>query len=672
MEPRPIALEDLLKIRFPHDAALSPDGSRVLYVLARLDEAVNEFRGNVWIASTTGTPPPRPFTADEGRDTSPVWSPDGRWVAFLSNRGGRRMGRRKAAMQLWVMPVDGGEARQLTFFKAGVSQPGWSGDGRSLTFVSRGSLDRREAKADDEELIVREITRPKYKFDAMGYLDGFAHVWIVPAAGGEPTRLTDGDYDHDAPSFLPGGREVVFIANRTKDADFSFARDLWAVDVETGRVRQITHNTGPCVAAVPSPDGRLVAFVGHDFHAKTATNLSVWVVPSAGGEARNLTASFDRSVGNAVGSDARLAPLVPRITWTVDGSAVLFLSTDKGRAHVYRAGVSDAAVHQVTDGGEVVADLTAAAGWLVYQRMIPTSMDELWVLPPGGEARRLVAPNDDLLATLYVNEPQHFTYAGVDGWPMDGWLLTPPGFDAANTYPAILRIHGGPHGAYGDAFSHYAHYLASRGYVVVWTNPRGSAGYGESFTKAVVGDWGGKDSRDILLGLDAAIAKGFIDPERVAVTGGSYGGFMTNWLITHTSRFRCAVTEVCVSNLYSFWGTSDIGSTWGEIEWGANPWDDPDRLLMQSPLAFVRNVTTPVLVTANEEDHRCPVEQSEQFYMALRKLGKTAVFLRFTESSHTMASSGKPKQRLERMRRLLAWFDKYLQPVAEPAAVPGS
>lgn len=670
MERRPVALDDLLQIRFPHDAALSPDGSRVLYVLARLDDVANEFCSNVWIASTGGGPP-RPFTADEGRDASPVWSPDGRWVAFLSTRAGKRMGRKKAVMQLWVMPADGGEARQLTFFKAGVTQPGWSPDGRHLTFISRGSLDRRETKADDD-LIVREVTRPKYKFDAMGFLEGYAHVWIVPLAGGEPTRLTDGDYDHDTPAYLPGGREVIFIANRTREADFSFVRDVWAVDVESGRLRQITRNAGPCTSAVPSPDGQMIAYVGHDFQAKTATNFGVWVVPSSGGEQRNITASFDRSVGNAVASDARLAPLVPRIAWTADGSGVLFNATDRGRTHLYRAGVAEPGVQQLTDGAEVVADLAASGGWVVYQRMHPTSMDELWVLPPGGEPHRLLAPNDDLLAMLHINEPQHFTYTGGDGWPMDGWVLTPPGFEPTKKYPAILRIHGGPHSAYGDTFNHYVHLLAARGYVVVWTNPRGSQGYGQTFTRAVVGDWGGKDSRDILMGLDAAIAKGFIDPERVAVTGGSYGGFMTNWLITHTNRFRCAVTEVCVSNLYSFWGTSDIGATWGEIEWGANPWDDPDRLLMQSPLAFVRNVNTPVLITANEEDHRCPIEQSEQFYMALRKLGKTAVFLRFTESSHTMASSGRPRQRLERMRRLLAWFDKYLQPAVEPATVPGS
>lgn len=671
MDRRPIALEDVLKIRFPQDAAISPDGSRVLYALTRLDEETNEFRGNLWMVPATGGAP-RPFTADEARDAYPAWSPDGRWIAFLSNRGGTRMGRKRAAMQLWVMPVDGGEARQLTFFKAGVSQPVWSPDGRHLAFVSRGSLDRRETKSEDDPLIVREITRPKYKFDAMGFLEGYLHIWTVPAAGGEPTRLTDGDYDHDTPAWLGGGREVICLANRMKDADFSFARDVWAADVETGRLRQITRNTGPCVFAAPSLDGRLIAYVAHDFRAKTATNLGVWVIPSSGGDARNLTAGFDRSVGNAVGTDVRLAPMIPHITWTADGNGVLFYATDKGHTHVYRAGVTDAGVQPLTDGAELVGDLTASAGSVVYQRMGPTSLDELWVLPPAGHPRRLVAPNDDVLAGLRIDEPRHFTYAGVDGWPMDGWMLTPPDFDASKKYPAVLRIHGGPHSAYGDVFTHYHYLLAARGYVVVWTNPRGSQGYGESFTKAVVGDWGGKDSRDILMGLDHAIAQGFIDPERVAVTGGSYGGFMTNWLITHTNRFRCAVTEVCVSNLYSFWGTSDIGATWGELEWGANPWDDPDRLLMQSPLAFVRNVNTPVLITANEEDHRCPVEQSEQFYMALRKLGKEARFLRFTESSHTMGSNGKPKQRLERFRRLLAWFDLYLQPASEPAAVAGS
>jgi dipeptidyl aminopeptidase/acylaminoacyl peptidase len=251
---------------------------------------------------------------------------------------------------------------------------------------------------------------------------------------------------------------------------------------------------------------------------------------------------------------------------------------------------------------------------------------------------------------------------------MDGWLMVPPQFDAAKKYPAILRIHGGPHAAYGDVFSHYVAALAARGFVIVWTNPRGSQGYGEAFTRAVAHDWGGKDSQDILFGLDHAITLDFIDSQRVAVTGGSYGGFMTNWLVGHSARFRCAVTEVCVSNLHNFYGTSDIGATWGEIEWGGNPWDNPQMLLAHSPLMSVKNVTCPVLVTANEDDHRCPIEQSEQFYMALRKLGKEAAFLRFAGESHTMGSTGRPKPRLERLRRLVAWFEKYLQPAVVPVA----
>ena len=659
MNGRPIEIDDLLKIRFPHNAALSPDGGLVVFALARLDHEANEFRAHLWMVPASGGEP-RPFTADEARDTNPAWSPDGRWIAFLSNRGGRRRGRKRAAMQLWVIPSDGGEARQLTFFKAGVSQPVWSPDGRTLAFVSRGASGEIETGEADDELIVREVTRPKYKFDAMGFLEGYAHIWTVPAEGGDPSRITEGNYDHDSPVWLPEGREIVFVANRTPEADLSFVRDVWAADAQTRALRQLTHNTGPCVSPVPSPDGRWVAFVGHDFHAKSATNFGVWIVPASGGEAVNLTAGLDRSVGNAVGSDVRLTPMFPTPAWTQDGSAIIFFSTAAGRTHLYRVGVADRAVRQLTDGDEVVADLTAAAGQVVYQRIGPASLDELWLLPASGEPRRLAGFNGELLAGLDMCEPQHFSYTGADGWPMEGWLLTPPGFDPGSKYPAILRIHGGPHAAYGYAFNHYVALLAARGYVVVWTNPRGSQGYGEAFTRAVVTDWGGKDSEDILRGLDHAITLGFIDPDRVAVTGGSYGGFMTNWLIGHTPRFRCAITEVCVSNLFSFYGTSDIGATWGELEWGATPWDDPGRLLRQSPLMYAKNVTTPVLIIANEADHRCPVEQSEQFYTALRKMGKKAVFLRFQGESHQMSSNGRPKPRIERLKRLLVWFDKYL------------
>ncbi|MDR7419220.1 MAG: S9 family peptidase [Armatimonadota bacterium] len=665
MTRRPVQLTDLLRITFPHDPALSPDGSRLVFALARLDHDANEWRGHLWMVATDGGTP-APFTADEARDTSPVWSPDGRWIAFLSNRGGKRRGYKKPATQLWVMPADGGEARQLTFFRAGVSEPAWSPDSKTLAFVSRGTLDRPET-GEDEPLVVREITRVKYKFDGIGFLEGYAHVWTVALDAGDPTWLTDGEFDHETPVWLPGGREVVFVANRTPGADLSFVRDLWAVNVETRALRQLTRHTGPAVAPVVSPDGRWVAFAGHDFHAKSATNTGVSVVSTTGGDVVNLTAGFDRSVGNAVSSDARVVPMLPALAWTPDSRAITFYATDRGSTHLYRVALADREVRQLTYGHEVVADLTGAAGVLAYQRMTPTSLDELWLVPPQGMPRRLVAVNDALLAELEITQPQHFSYVGADGWPMDGWFLTPPGFDPSKRYPAILRIHGGPHAAYGDTWNHYVDLLAAHGYVVVWTNPRGSGGYGEAFTKAVLEDWGGKDGEDILLGLDQVIARGFIDPARVAVTGGSYGGFMTNTLIGRTARFRCAVTEVCVSNLHSFYGTSDIGATWGEVEWGGNPWDDPDRLLKHSPIMNVARVTTPVLVTANEADHRCPVEQSEQFYIALRKLGKEAVFLRFQDESHTMGSNGRPKPRIERLKRLLGWFDKYLQPAVEGA-----
>jgi len=658
---RSIVIEDLLRIRFPQHAAVSPDGTKVAFALAHLDYDSNEIRGVLWVVPIGGGPP-TPITADDSRDTTPKWSPDGRSIAFLSNRSGKRRGWKRAPLQLWVMSADGGEGRQLTAFRVGVSEFAWSPDGRTIAFITRGTLEEVERQLDEDEVIVREIRRPKYKFDRIGFLDGYAHLWTVPAAGGTPVRLTTGDFDHEGVTWLPTGREIVVLANRSPQADFSFARDLWLVNATTGSLRPLTDRTGPCASPQVSPDGKWISFVGHDYPESSARNTAIWVVPTMGGMPINLTADFDHSVGNSVGTDVRFVPLLPSTAWTADGGAIIFFSTIAGRTHLFSVGVLDKTARQLTDGDEVIADLAAGGGMIVYQRIGPASLDELWFLDPSSRARRLAGFNDGLLGELELGQTRRFSYEGADGWPMEGWILTPPGFDPAKKYPAILRIHGGPHGAFGEAFGHYPQVLAARGYVLVYVNPRGSQGYGEAFMRSVVADWGTKDSHDILFGLDHVLAQGFVDPDRTAVTGGSYGGFMTNWLITHTSRFRCAVTEVCVSNLHSKYGTSDIGATWGEIEYGGTPWDDPTTLLQHSPIAYVKNVTTPVLITANEQDHRCPVEQSEQFFIALKKLGKEAAFLRFQGESHTMASNGRPKPRLERLRRLLAWFDKYLEP----------
>ncbi|MGH2436288.1 MAG: S9 family peptidase [bacterium] len=658
MSPRAVEVEDILSVRFPHDPAVSPDGTRVIFALAHLDYEPNEIRSALWLVQAAGGPA-RQFTTSEGRDAKPVWSPDGRHIAFLSTRGGKRMGRKKAAPQLWVLPASGGEAKQLTFFKHGVAQPAWSPDGITLAFVSRGSIEKPEQR-EDEEIVVREIRRASYKFDGSGFLDGPAHVWTAPSDGAAlPLKMTEGEFDHEFPLWL-NDHEIVSVTNRAADADLSLIRDLWAVDTRTRKIRQLTQHSGPCAAPARSPDGKWIAFAGHDLHAATATNMGIYVTPAAGGPVTNLTSGLDRSVGNAVGSDLRIAPLVPTVCWRPDGEAILFQATDAGQTHLCEVRLADKSTRQLTSGVEVVTDFDTAGGTTVVQRIGPASFDELWVVGTD-RSTQLTRVNDELASQVQLQTPERFSYAGADGWPMEGWVLTPPGFDPSRRYPAILRIHGGPHAAFGEAASHNAQVLAAKGYVVVTTNPRGSQGYGEAFTRAVVSDWGGKDAQDILLGLDAAIARGFIDPDRVAVTGGSYGGFMTNWMITHTTRFRCAVTEVCVSNLHNFYGTSDIGATWGELEWGANPWDDPQTLLAHSPIASVRNVQTPVLITANEEDHRCPVEQSEQFFIALKKLGKEAVFLRFLGESHMMSSSGRPKPRIERLKRLNEWYAAHLQ-----------
>jgi dipeptidyl aminopeptidase/acylaminoacyl peptidase len=491
---RSIVIEDLLRIRFPQQAAVSPDGRRVAFALTHLDSVSNEILGALWVVPIDGRST-SPLTADDARDTTPKWSPDGRSIAFLSNRSGKRRGWKRSPMQLWLMPADGGEGRQLTAFKTGVSEFAWSPDGRTIAFITRGELEEVEREPDEDEVIVREIRRPKYKFDRLGFLEGYAQLWTVPAAGGTPVQLTIGDFDHEGVAWLPSGREIVVVANRSPQADFSFARDLWLVDATTGALRQLTHKTGPCASPKVSPDGNWISFVGHDYPESSARNAAIWVVPSAGGTPTNLTAHFDHSVGNSVGTDVRLVPLLPSTAWTVDSSAIIFFATVSGRTHLHSVGVQDKTVRQLTDGDEVIADLTAGGGMVVYQRISPTSLDELWVLDPNGRARRLVGVNDDLLGELELGKTKRFSYEGADGWPMEGWMLTPPGFDPAKKYPAILRIHGGPHGAFGEAFGHYPQVLAARGYVLVYVNPRGSQGYGEAFARSVVSDWGRRTAR---------------------------------------------------------------------------------------------------------------------------------------------------------------------------------
>jgi len=651
---RPITADDLLSIRFLGQVELSPDGKRAVYVVTTADRGKDAYRSALHMLDLASGES-RQFTSGTAKDTQPLWSPDEKTVAFLSNRSGKN--------QIWLIEADGGEARQLTRLAAGVGDHSWSPDGQFLAFTSSvkaGEEPAEEGKdeKDKDKSDVRVITRLKYKSNGVGFLgEARKHIFVAPASGGAVRQVTFGECDDENPSWSPDGRNLAFSANRTEDADYTRVRDIWTVSAVAGEPVQVTRSPGPVGGPQWSSDGKTIYCIGSDDSFQGATHASIWSVPAGGGDLRRLT-DQDLAVGGSVIWDMTTGPTGK--PYRLVGDRILFLAPVQGQAHLFAVPLAGGKAAQLTAGPRKVISYTAHSDG----RIAACISDDLnpgdVYLVTDGKEKRLTELNADLLAQLDLTSPEVFSYKGVDGWDCQGWVLKPPGFRSGQRYPAILEIHGGPHAMYGHAFFHEMHYLAAQGYVVVYTNPRGSQGYGQEFTNACRGDWGGKDYQDIMLGLDAVIEGGYVDTSRLGVTGGSYGGYMTGWVVTQTDRFKAAVTQRSVTNRYSFYGTSDIGPLFGESEFPGNPWENHDVLFERSPVHHVQDIRTPLLIIHSEEDLRCPIEQSEELFIALKRMRRTVEFARFPGENHELSRSGKPKHRIERLERIAGWFKRYL------------
>jgi dipeptidyl aminopeptidase/acylaminoacyl peptidase len=659
---RTITAEDLYRFTLISEPQLSPDGTLVVYVLDRVDRKTEKKYANLWIVPVEGGEP-RPFTTGDQSDTRPRFSPDGRRIAFLSNRDDEKQ------PQVYVIATDGGEARRVTDLKGQIRAFEWSPDGIRLLLEFRAKdADEIEREKDEEKkklgVVCREITRVFFKEDGSGFLPkARAHLWIVDVASGEATPLTSGPvYDEWGASWSPNGEEIAFLSNHAADPDLDpDATDLFVVGAAGGEARRIEAPLGPKIQPRFSPDGTQIAYLGREGRGKGYRQIRLWVVPLQDGKAaRCLTAEHDLNiVGSTINDMGGLAQVPP--TWSPDGKRITVQVSHHGTTVLKSVGL-DGSLEDVIDAPGVVGTYSydRSGRRLVALQGSFTDPGQV-ILHEDGASRALTRANAGLLGGIDLGKIEEVWFKGPEGNDLQGWILTPPGFDPNRRYPSILEIHGGPRTQYGNHFMHEFYFLAARGYVVTFCNPRGGQGYGEAHSKAIWNAWGTADYADVMAWADLVAKRPYIDTARMGVTGGSYGGYMTNWIIGHTDRFAAAVTQRSVSNLISMYGSSDFNWAFQEEFGDVPPWEALESYWWQSPIAFIGNAKTPTLVIHSEQDLRCAIEQGEQVFVALKRLGVDTKLVRFPDEPHGLSRGGRTDRRVARLEHIVGWFDRYLK-----------
>ncbi len=657
---RRISPDDLFQFAWVDHVRLDPAGRRIAFTLTRADAEARDYRSRVLVAGIGGDAADRPRELTDGkRDRSPEWSPDGSRVVYTSRRGGRD--------QVYVRPAAGGAEFALTALPDGAGTPRWSREGRHVAFLGacvsdpEGVVeDTRRPEVEDEPRrapVARVVRTLDYKHDGQGYTDGrHRHLFVTQVhedGGDEPQQLTDGPWTADAFDWSPSGDRWVLTGNAEPEADLTTIRHVYTVD-RAGELRQLTRGLAASRPAW-SPTGDLIAFLA-PLAADGGRHERVWVVGPDGGEPRCLTGDFDRNAAGSVVSDMR-GPHSASLTWSEDGARIYFLASGPGVVEVCSVDLEGNVRVEVEAKYRAVVDFDTRAGTLAFVATDPWTPGDLYVEREGRETR--LSDFNPWLREREVAVPERHRFRGAGGLEIDGWLLKPPGFQGGRA-PLVLQVHGGPHSQYGWAFFHEFQVLAAAGMHVLFVNPRGSDGRGEEFKRAVVQDWGGSDFEDLMAALDQVVERtGIVDAERLGIAGGSYGGYMTNWAIGHTDRFAAAVTMRSLSNLVSEYGQHDI-VPWGRAELGPEPWPDADALWQRSPIRYVRDIRTPLLILHGEMDLRCAISQAEELFGALRLLRREVEFVRFPGETHELSRSGRPDRRLERLDRILDWFGRHL------------
>jgi len=676
-----LASSDLYQIANLSDPTFSSDGQWLAYTRTQPDRQSNGYKSAIWLAPVGGGRL-RQFTSGTRRDTAPSWSPDGQWLAFVSTRSGE-----DAKPQIYLMPTDGGEALPLTRMENGAGEPAWSPDGKYLAFTSRMSEEEMAAEdegAPDPPLDPDEIERlaeekekkEQAKIDPQivrrfayragtSYFDArTAQLYVQEVdtetgnAKGKPRRLTHDGRNYSEPQWMPDGGDLLAVVSRQPGQDdFFYYTDLVRLPLDGGEPILLTSADSADSGPRPSPDGRWIAYNSQPVANYSTANLEINLLPATGGQPRTLTTGLDCHAVD--------------LEWMPDSQSICFLALERGRVGLRCVPVEGGSVDVLlTDEREIQAYSLSPdgmqAGFIACTDRNPS---ELYLATlDGSQEHRLTEVNAEWLATKALGEVDDLWFESADGTPIQGWIVKPPGFAHTEKYPLVLSIHGGPHvmwSRHEPTMWHEWQVLAARGYVVFACNPRGSDGYGQGFRSATLGRWGETDLPDLQAGIDQVIAQGYVDPERVVVTGGSYGGYMTAWVIGHDDRFKAAVAQRGVYDLTSFYSTSDIPIL-TEWEFEATPWGNPELLWKYSPLAYVENIHTPLLLIHSENDFRAPIPAAEGLFVALRRLQREVEMVRYPRDGHELSRSGEPKHRIDRLDRIAGWFDKYVKDNGDP------
>jgi dipeptidyl aminopeptidase/acylaminoacyl peptidase len=694
-QKRNITEKDLFNFVWAADPQISPDSSRVAFVRVTVNAKKDGYDTAIWSVSPA-TGESHQLTAGP-RDSSPRWSPDGKYLCFV--RVPEKDGRPDVP-QLFMLAMAGGDSFQFTTIARGAGGPQWSPDGKMIAFVSGAnpedlakqaaaqkpaaspSPSPGEAKKEEpRESDIRVITHAVYRANGAGYLDTKhpQHIWVInaPRSGDDkvtPKQLTSGRYDDANVTWAKDSSQIYFDSDHLDEPYYELPKtDVYSVSVAAGAPAKLTSFDMGTGAFSVSPDGKRFAFYASvNQPVQSYTEPDLWVMDIApNAQPRNLTRDFDFDLGSGVGGD-NTAPRggggAPPV-WTSDGKSIIALYGKQGRANLGAFDATTGKETDVTSGNQAVVSYRATPDGSKFALIISTPTrigDVFWLDRPAAQPKQLTHLNDELFSKLNLTEPEEIWYQSVDGKKIHAWIQKPPDFDPAKKYPLILNIHGGPHAAYGFVFDHEFQWMAAKGYVVLYPNPRGSTTYGQDFGNIIQYHYPGDDYKDLMAGVDEVIKRGYIDEKKLGVTGGSGGGLLTNWTIGHTTRFAAAVSQRDIASWADWWYSADF--TLFQPSWfKAPPFDDPEDYKARSPITYIKNVTTPLMLILGEADYRTPTGAGgEEMFRALKYRKIPTVMVRFPNETHELSRSGQPWHRIERLEHIVGWFDHWLMGVPKP------